>query len=295
MRPDRCPWRECEYASAFAQPWQPVAVPAWGSFILSRPIPGSRHRDAIGCYPLAAFAPDADIASGLDQLRSMGLVSIVAVPDPLASPSADHLTRHFTLCRPYKTHYGIDRTRPIRLPHGHRSRLNKSNRLCHITVGGLAERIDRWCTLYQALIARYHLCGISAFSSKFFHKIAALTDFTVFSAWHLGEIVAMSIWAQGCDVAYYFLNASAAAGYSVNASYALMEAAIHHFKELRWLHLGGSAGNSPEPDGLSSFKRGFANAEFTALLCGAILDERVYATLSERRSGSAWFPAYRNA
>jgi hypothetical protein len=73
-----------------------------------------------------------------------------------------------------------------------------------------------------------------------------------------------------------------------------MEAAIHHFKDLQWLHLGGGAGDNPEGDGLSSFKHGFANAEFTALLCGAILDERAYTSLSEIRSNGAWFPAYRN-
>jgi hypothetical protein len=261
--------------------------------VLSRPIPGSNLRDAIGCYPLAAFAPDADVSSGLKQLRNMGFVSIAAVPDPLSSPSLNDLIEHFTMCRPYKTHYCINPSLPTRLPNRHKRSLRKSNRFCHVTVDRLEERLDNWCELYCSLIARHHIRGISTFSNRFFHRIASLADLTVFSAWHLGEIISMAIWARGCDVAYYFLNASSALGYNLCASYALMEAAVHYFKDLQWLHLGGEAGRNPKPDGLGSFKRGFANAEFTALLCGAVLDQPTYRALSRERPDSAWFPAYR--
>lgn len=290
-----CPWRTREYAAAFGPPWEPIEVPAWGSFVLTRPIPGTSMRDAIGCYPLAGFAPGAEIGRGLEQLKGMGLVSIVAVPDPLSSPPLDHLAHHFSLCRPYKVHYCIDRTRPPRQPPAnHRSTLRKSVGLCHVTVERLSEQVDRWCQLYNNLILRHRICGIAAFSRRFFEQIADQPTFTTFVAWHRDEVVSMAIWARSPNVAYYHLNTSSSLGYKVSASYATMAAAIDHFKDVRWLHLGGGRGSGVNRDGLSYFKRGFANRDLAAFLCGAVLDPRAYAELTcARSSTAAWFPPYR--
>jgi hypothetical protein len=292
---DLSPWRTPEYAAAFMSPWEPIQVPAWGSFVLSQLIPGTNARDAVGCYPLASFAPGADIATGLEYLKDIGLVSVVAVPDPLSSPPLDDLRCHFTLCRPYKVHYCIDRSRPPRRPSAtHRSTLHKSLGLCDVTVERLGQRLDCWCNLYNDLVRRHRICGISSFSRWFFVKIADNPAFTTFVARYLGKVVSMSIWARSANVSYYFLNASNSLGYKVSAAYATMAYAIDHFKDVRWLHLGGGGGHVGR-DGLSYFKRGFANADLMALLCGAVLDARAYAELSNAQPSNAWFPAYRGA
>jgi len=289
-----CPWRTPEYAAAFGPPWEPIEVPAWGSFILTRPIPGTSARDAVGCYPLVGFAPGADIAGGLEQLKGKGLVSIVGVPDPLSSPPLDDLAHHFALCRPYKTHYCVDRRRPPRqLPANHKRKLRKSMGSLHITVGELGEQLDCWCDLYSSLIARHRIRGIAAFSRRFFEKIADHTAFTTIVAWHLGEIVSMALWARGGNAAYYFLGASSPLGYRLSAAYTTMAAAIDHFRDVQWIHLGGGADPDTSRDGLSFFKRGFANTDLVALLCGDILDPHTYAKLSSAEPSATWFPAYR--
>jgi hypothetical protein len=288
-----CPWRTREYAGAFGPPWEPLEVSAWGSFVLTRPIAGTSARDAIGCYPLAGFAPDADIGSGLRQLKDRGLVSIVIVPDPLSSPPLADLARNFSICRPYKVHYCIDRSRPYRPSSpSHRSTLRKSIGSCQISVERLGVRLDQWCALYDNLIIRRGISGVATFSPRFFEKIADHSAFTTFVAQRLGEVVSMAIWVRSANVAYYFLNVSSPLGYAVAAAYATMAAAIEHFKDVQWLHLGGGAGGTGR-DGLSHFKKGFANTDLTALLCGSVLDARAYAELSSGIAPNAWFPAYR--
>ena len=51
-------------------------------------------------------------------------------------------------------------------------------------------------------------------------------------------------------------------------------------------------GDDPD-DGLAQFKRGFANAETVAYLCGAVLDHGRYAELVAGQPETAYFPAYR--
>jgi hypothetical protein len=289
-----CPWRTREYAGAFGSPWEPLEVSAWRSFVLTRPIPGTNARDAIGCYPLAGFTPDGDIGSGLKQLKGSGLVSIALIPDPLSAPPLEDLTREFDLCWPYKTHYCIDQGRPPRqLPSHHKRKLRKSIGRLDISVVTLRQQLDSWCNLYDALIARRGISGIATFSRRFFEKIADHPAFTTFVGSHLGEVVAMAIWARSSKAAYYFLGASSSSGYRFSAAYAIMAAAIDYFRDVQWIHLGGGVGSDAGGDGLSFFKRGFANTGLTAFLCGAVLDPHRYAELSCAKRSTTWFPAYR--
>ena len=103
----------------------------------------------------------------------------------------------------------------------------------------------------------------------------------------------MTLWFEHAGVVYNHLTASNAAGYANGANFALYAAAIDHFAGAAVMNLGGGAGFEDDPDdGLAAFKRGFANAETRALLCGAVLDAERYAALRAGRQ-TAFFPAYR--
>jgi hypothetical protein len=102
-------------------------------------------------------------------------------------------------------------------------------------------------------------------------------------------------------VAYSHLAASTEAGYAAGAQYGLYYSAIRAFRDgispgVRWVQLGAGAGLSANADdGLTQFKKGWANDSRPAYFCGRILDPDRYAQFS-RDAGvekSSYFPAYR--
>lgn len=110
-----------------------------------------------------------------------------------------------------------------------------------------------------------------------------------------GEIIAMMLWVRSGDICYAHLEGSSSAAYQTHAIYGMFAAATEYYTACRILHLGGSAGlNDNAKDGLSFFKRGFANRQVTAYFCGSCLDPHRYADLTRDRPISAFFPAYRS-
>jgi len=66
--------------------------------------------------------------------------------------------------------------------------------------------------------------------------------------------------------------------------------------EVRWLALGGAAGDADddEADGLSRFKRGWATGTRQVYLCGKVLQPDAYRRLAgDAPADMEYFPAYR--
>ena len=120
------------YAEAFGL--GSIDVPEWQTALLTRSIPGTEWFDALGCYPLTVFGPEVDLQAGRERLRAAGLVSVALVPDPIASPSPHFFSAVFEICRPFKTHYLIDRSAgPARFSATHRRWIRKASRECEVT------------------------------------------------------------------------------------------------------------------------------------------------------------------
>ncbi len=280
------------YAEALGHMGRPIPMPEWSSFVLGRDIPGEDARDATGVYPLAVMAADADLHAGLDRLTREGCVSLVLVADPLSGPGPDRLAAAFPLCRPFKTHYLVDGPcEPIK---HHRDRIRRGLRRCRIETVRLADQLERWTNLYAGLVERRGIAGGADFTTTYFQVLAQEPRLTAFAAFVGDELAAMTLWFDHAGVIYNHLTASNAAGYANGANFALYAAAIDHFRASGVINLGGGAGFRDDPDdGLAAFKRGFANAESKAHLCGAVLDPTRYAALSGGRPASGFFPAYR--
>ena len=290
------PYAASAYARALAGT-DAVAAPEWGSHVLSRPIPESGLRDAIGVYPMTPIASDADIGAGLQRLAAEGLVSVVLVPDPLFSPPPERLAEAFCLCRPFKTHYVIDRqASPYAPTKHHRQEIRRAQRRCRVEVVALADHLQTWSALYDGLKARHAISGLAAFSDGYFKAMAEDPRITALAAFVDQEVGAMALWFEHEGVAYNHLGAANALGYANGANYALYDAAVSHFDGADRLNLGGAAGSDDDPhDGLAFFKKGFANAEAKAMLCGAVLDRARYADLAQGAPANGYFPSYRSA
>lgn len=292
----RHPYGLASYAAAIAaaEGWGVEDVPEWGSAVLLRPIAGGGH-DAAGPYPRTPIATDADLPGGLERLRRAGLVSAVLVPDPLFAPRGEALAAAFPVCRPFKTHFVVDRTAGDYAPSKHhRYDIRRARSRCAIEAVQLRDHLDDWTRLYAGLAERHEIKGPAAFSDGYFALLASDPAYETFAARVDDRIVAMAIWFEHQGVAVNHLGASDAAGYAAGASYALYDAAIEHFARCHQLDLGGAAGVAETADdGLARFKRGFANAEATAFLCGAVLDQGAYARLLGGHASTGFFPAYR--
>jgi hypothetical protein len=287
------PYARAAYAAGLPHIGEPLAVPEWGAPMLVRPTPLGGRADATGPYPLSVLAPGSDLAAGLERLRDADLVSVVMVPDPLLSPAGE-MARHFEVCRPFKSHYLIDPAHGAFAPSKHhRQELRRAERRGRVERVALPDHLADWKSLYGGLVERRAVSGAADFAPAYFDVLAADPAMQAFAAYAGDEIIGMAIWFAAEGVVYYHLSAVNAAGYASGAAYALVAAAVEHFAGQGVVHLGGGAGASGASDGLAAFKRGFANAEIMAHVCGAVLDRERYTQLSRGYEAMGFFPAYR--
>lgn len=281
------------YAAAFGL--GSIDVEPWQTALLTRPIPLTNLSDALGCYPLTVFGQNPDLKAGLEHLRQADLVSVALVPDPLTSPPPEVLADAFEVCRPFKTHYLIDReAAPVRFTKNHRWSVRKSLEHCSFEQIYLREHLPVWQELYQHTVKRHDVTGIQDFASSYFRELATMPAVTALAARHEGKIVAIILWVRNGEIVYAHLEGGSLAALQTHATYGLIAAANEHFADCRIIHLGGAAGLDEEAaHGLAHFKRGFANREVTAYFCGSRLRVDRYATLAEVRPQTSFFPAYR--
>lgn len=286
------PYASAAYAASLGQ-GAALAVAPWGdAALLARPIGASGRRDVAGPYPLLPFAAFWPLEAGLEALRQAGAVSAVFVTDPLgATPAAEGLA----LARPYKRHLLVRRDAPYAPEARHRAKIRRAAAALEITRAPLAGMLPDWRRLYAGLVAEKRLAGTRHdFPPAHFAHLAAIGA-EAWTAHHRGEAVAMYVWLRHGSDAYYHLGASAPAGLALGASFALMDAAIRDLLAdgCERLLLGGGLTPIGEPAcGLARFKAGFANAEATSWLLGAILDAPAYQALGGDPE-SGFFPAYR--
>jgi Acetyltransferase (GNAT) domain len=214
----------------------------------------------------------------------------------LTVPSPAVLTRTFEICRPFKTHYLIDREAgPVRFVKNHRWSVRQSAKYCSFEPVDLLQNLDVWLKLYQHTVARHCVTGIQDFAPSYFRALAEMPAVTALAARHQGAIIAMILWVRSGEIVYAHLEGGSPEAYETYATYGLIAAANEHFADCRIIHLGGAAGLKAEAGtGLTHFKRGFANREMTAYFCGSCLDSIRYAALTGKAEPSmSYFPAYR--
>lgn len=296
----RHPYVTQQYAAAIAREGEvPCEIPAWDTWVVRRAIPdcGSvAYEDAAGCYPLVTFETGLDLNAGLEQLRALGLVSIVLVADPVLRPDEVSLAESFGLCRPFKTHYLFDRSRgePVYSKH-HRYELRRAR--AEVRQVCLVDHLAAWSALYEELCERRGISGPAAFPAEMFGALAKVEGLVTLAAFVDNALVACHLWIQRGAYVHSHLAASNTVGRACGAAYLLYDAAVQYFDDAEIIDFGGGAGYADNPDdGLARFKRGFSNAALPAYLCGEVLDFEKYRILCDMRGNgnSAYFPAYRS-
>lgn len=290
-------YRHPGYAAALSEFGSPVRLECSGGSLLVRTIPRTSDRDAMGPYPLFACERWSRLAADLEGLAGK-LVSVSLVTDPFGNWTVEELDRAFPDCRrPFKEHFVVELAAdPLKRVSAHHQRFATRGQRKVIVehMAAPADLLDDWTTLYGQLVRRHQITGVAAFSRASFTRQLAVPGLIAFRACEAGNTVGAGLWYVDGDVAYWHLAAYSARGYKLDASYALLAAALEHFAGagLTWASLGAGAGLQGDPsDGLSRFKAGWATDTRTAHLCGRILDHDRYGALNG--APTAFFPAYR--
>ncbi len=289
------PYSTDKYANALSHWGEAFPGPEWGCHGSGREVAGGA--DASGTYPIAAMADDADLPGGLERLRRSGLIAVTLVMDDFHRPSLFELQKHFSVVRPYKTHYIRRQALPFAYGRHHRYEVARAVRKVSVRQFDLADHYPEWLALYGNLVQRHRLTGVHDFPLNHFEALQKLPGATTIGAWLDGALVSAHIWVGDGQRVHSHLAASSSEGYAAGAAYAVYDASIQHFAASELLNFGGGAVMGDDPrDGLAAFKRNFSNESATAYICGAILDGAHYDKLVGQRGlvpGAAFFPAYR--
>ena len=269
--------------------------------ILKRPIQGFGLSDAMGCYPLFFCVDWASLHIDMKN-NEYDLVSLTVVTDPFGSYNEAYLKKCFnSLVVPFKEHFVINLSQPSEdfvNKHNHRYAKKAIKSLIIDRAERPADLSDVWVELYNNLINRHEIKGISAFSEKTLRRQLDIPGTVAFYAKHEEEIVGITLWYLQDNVAYYHLGAYSDKGYDMRASYGIFWQAIEYFRaiEISWLDIGAGAGAKNDgSDGLSRFKKGWSTGTRTAYLCGHIFDKDNYLEMTKINNtfDTSYFPAYR--
>lgn len=288
------------YAASLSDLGAPRLLPRSGGWILERSIDGFSDLDAMGCYPLFVCEDWSQLEADLDQVE--GLVCLSLVTDPFGTCDIENLQRGFPdVVMPFKQHFVIDLSRAPETfvdSHHRRNARRAFSKLAVEKCPDPAVALDDWIGLYQTLVERHGVTGLTAFSRESFAKQLAVPGLVAFRAVSEDTTVGMLLWYEQGNRAYYHLGAYSAMGYKLGASFALFDYAINYFaqRECEWLSLGSGAGlGSMEESGLSRFKQGWSTGMRTAYFCGRIFDQEKYDEIVRtlRQMPTKYFPAYR--
>lgn len=288
------------YAESLNDFGDALMLPAAGAWVLSRRIPGTDMKDAMGCYPLLCCTDWSALAADVPTLKHEH-ISFSGVTDPFGNFTKEDLERTFDFAKLFKRHCVVDLSVPERerVSNHHQREVRRALKRVHIArCERPLEGLGDWNALYKQLIRRHNIRGIATFSPRAFEQQLAIPGFFVYRAYMGDAILGMVIWCVSGEEAYHHLGAYSEAGYKHGASYALMDWVLRDLRDMgvRWANLGAGAGVSNQKgDGLSLFKSGWSNLTRESFFCGKILNTRAYRSLADSTGTrtSRYFPAYR--
>lgn len=288
-----------DYARALKEYGTPRELPRCGGWVLQRPIPHTEAVDAMGCYPLFCCRDWSGLGADLDEIGD-DLVSVTLVVDPFGDYRLEELKACFDMVKVFKQHVVIDLTMPrdqVVSKH-HRRRARKAlETLVVERCESPLDHLDIWVALYDRLIEKHHISGITAFSRESFAAQFEVPGLSFFRAHIEGNTVGAALRYQCGDVVYAHLAAFSDIGYQLGASYALTWFALDYYSDkARWFDLGGIPGlGNTRHAGLWSYKRGWSRETRPVYICGRILDHRRYETMARANHvpNDGYFPAYR--
>jgi hypothetical protein len=291
-----------EYTKSFQEWGKPIKLDSSQGWIIQRKVPEKSLYDVMGCYPFMVCSDWEKIEEDLSRLEN-SLVSLTLVTDPAGIYHQELLRSVFPdLCQVFKEHFVVDLQTGWKqeISNNHKRNAKKAAKNVEIEhIDDPHKYLDTWCCLYDKLIERHNINGMTAFSRTAFDLQLKAPGIGAHRAVYKGQTVGMVLWYLHEQHVYYHLGAYSDTGYEEKASFAIFMQAMQEFaaQGKKRVYLGAGAGlNLQADDGLTRFKRGWANSTRTVYLCGRILDRPNYAALVQEfgLQQNSYFPAYRS-
>ena len=253
------PYASLAYARAFGADYEPIYLPEMDLHILKRPIAGTSYFDAMGPYPLSPVTSVDRARDDFAILVAHQIVSLVLVIDPVRAPTPLAMSKVFDKVTPFKDHFIREPCLDRPYSDHHRAKVRRAYRACETRIVRLADYLDDWSSLYEALSLKHQISGIQAFDRQYFDSLAKLEPFMV-AAFIEGALVSAHIWICDQGHVYAHLAASSPEGYRQSAAYAVYDHSFRHFADqgVRMVNLGGGAGIGAPSQGLTYLKHGFS-------------------------------------
>jgi hypothetical protein len=255
----------------------------------------------MGCYPLFSCLDWSQLRKDLEELDSE-LVSLALVTDPFSAIDGRHLAQYFDVVKPFKTHYVVDLSYSLKSfvhkVHSYNARRSLKRMDVEVCLDP-ARYLDDWMKLYQTLIKRHHITGMSAFSRECFEMQLQIPGAILVIGRANREVIGANLIIMQSDIAYGHLAAFSPEGYRIKASYGIFWTALTYLADhhVRFYDMGGGAGTKENPeDGLSTFKANWSNVRRMTYLCGRIINNERYQDIvrSKGKGSRNYFPAYRD-
>jgi hypothetical protein len=153
--------------------------------------------------------------------------------------------------------------------------------------------------LYENLIERHNIRGISAFSSKSFEIQLQIPGMIIVIGKLGDQVIGANLIIIQDKVAYWHLAAFSSVGYKIMASYGIFWNSLKYLGDngVRLYDMGAGAGTMVDAeDGLAKFKANWSNDERLVYLCGRIFDRQKYESICQQKqiTNVNYFPAYRS-
>jgi hypothetical protein len=291
-----------KYAESFVSSGELVYLEQSRGFLLKRPTNQNPALfDAAGCYPFFCCSDWNNLQKDFAFLDE-DLICISLVTGPFGKFQAANLKKIFAdRFFVFKNHYVINYSKNWKasISRHHLRNIKKAAAGAEIEFSIDPSRwLDDWCRLYQHLVDRHGINGLTSFSDPYFQNLLTVPGVEAFRAVRAGKTIGMVLCMVHADIAYYHLGAYSKEGYERRASFVLFDTMLKHYEEkgFRYFGLGAGAGiKTDQTDGLSRFKAGWANDQRLVYFCGKILNHDTYFRLSKLSSNtnSDFFPAYR--
>ncbi len=290
------PYLSRHYADALACDQQVVVLPDSAIPLILRSVETERNIcDAAGPYPITPLLTASLSMNDEICMRDHNIASLSCVSDVFYAPDDISWWDHAV---DYKEHYirQLRENDDYSYTKHHRYEVRRSLRYCEVRLFTLADYLEQWCALYDRLIERHQMTGVSAFSHAYFSQLAEMPELVCTGAFDNNQLISAHLWLAYEGYVYSHLAASSDRGYELRAAYPIYDLAIRHFtgKGAHYIDFGGGAGNTTASQGLIRFKKGFCNETRTNKILGKIImPERYEELCSSLGRSDHYFPAYR--
>ena len=225
----------------YRHPLYAISLKSWGKAlemsmsrgtVLDRRIPNTNYCDLTNCYPFFCCDNWAKLNEDIATLNN-DAVSICLVTDPFANLTIDKLDRIFPdACYLFKKHFVANLGRPASFVVSTEVRRKALKALRAVEVELCAsplDWLDEWCQVYDNLVRRHRITGPTRFSREIFAIQLSVPGAVLFRAIAGQRTVALSLWYEVGEIAYYHLGAARPEGYQLSAAYAIFWSAWEYF------------------------------------------------------------------